>query len=268
MTTCGAFFNRFIGRIVLAVLVCGVLMPASASAEVVWTIAPYLWSTDITRRADINEADAFDKTYSSLLDETNFAGMGFIDVRSGRYGAFADIAFLNLGDQDEDLEFAVPAQGPVVFPDAIVTDAKFTFLDAVGYYRPGGGDEGLDVYLGVRMADVDQKFDVQYPGNVSDRVFQVDENYLNGIAGIRYSKAFSDKWDFSGRADAGAGDAEFTWNAQATAGYWFGDSKVAQLRFGYRYMEMKFETDLEEVDVNIDSKLEVSGPLVGVLFQF
>ena len=258
-------------RLTFAALSCiALLLPSSADAQIKWSVAPYVWSANITRRVDIEGIDVIDRTTTanSLLDKTDFAFMGYFEGRGERYGAFADISFLNLGAERETVVIT-PAIGPNVAP-TIETDMKLTFYDLVGFIRPAGGDEGLDVYLGVRVADIDQKFDIVYPGNVpSTRVLQIDESLMNGIAGLRYSMSFTDKWDLAGRADAGAGDAKFTWNAQVTAGYWFGDSRIASARFGWRYTEMKFENDEgEDGQIQTDSKLELSGPLVGVLFRF
>jgi hypothetical protein len=68
------------------------------------------------------------------------------------------------------------------------------------------------------------------------------------------------------RYDPEARGRQFTWNAQATAGWWFGDAHTMSLEFGWKYTELKFEN--EDNGVNIDSKLEMSEPLAKMAFRF
>ena len=258
---------------VIALMSLGLaLLPSVADAQLKWEVAPYLWVGNISVRADIDEIDAIDRTknFANSSDDTDFTGMGYFQVRADRYGAFADVAFLNLGSSEGTLTVNPPGPSTVT---GIETDLKTTLFDAVVFYRPGGGDDGLDVFVGLRYLDVDQKLNVTYTGGTDVRLLQVDENLINGIAGIRYVKRIVDRWDVNLRLDAGAGDAELTWNAQAGAGWWFNDNMA--LRFGYKYTELKFESDVEDPfpttdprDINVDSKLEFSGPFAGVLFRF
>ena len=261
--------------LVVVVAFAGTLIALPADAQIKWTIGPYLFASSVTLRADVDGRDTVDRTlrFGSTLDETDFAGMGYLEARGSRWGAFADLAFYNLGNTEGNLH-ATPASDLVV--SGTEGDLKTTLLDLVGFLHPAGADSGLDIFMGIRYVDIDQKLDVLFTDpSVGPLRLQVDKNLINAIAGFRYLKPINDKWDITLRADAGAGDAKFTWNAQAGAGYWFGDSHRTALRFGYKHLELKFEEDSDaEVpsqdfeEINIDSKLEFSGPFVGVDIRF
>jgi hypothetical protein len=253
-----------------AIVLVTLIWPSAAQAQIKWVAAPYIWGANITVRGDINETDAIDRTraFSSIVEDTDFAFMGYLEGRGERYGFFVDTAFLNLGSQEATLE-VMPVGTPSVA--GIESDAKTTLLDAVVFLRPAGGDSGLDVFIGLRYLDLDVKYDISYTGITAPTRLQVDENLINAIAGIRYIANLGQAWNLALRADAGAGDAKLTWNAQALAGYQF--NEVFGLHFGYKYQEHKFESDFEPPSVgglayNVDSKLEFGGPLVGVTFRF
>ena len=264
---------RFAILIAMAVAVAVIAFPVDA--QIKWTIGPYLFASSVTLRADVDGRDVVDRTlrFGSTLDETDFAGMGYFEGRGQRWGMFADVAFYNLGNTEGNLH-ATPASDLIV--SHTEGDLKTTLLDVVGFLHPAGGDSGLDVFMGIRYVDIDQKLDVVFTDpSVDPTRFQVDKNLINAIAGIRYLKPINDKWDLTFRADAGAGDAEFTWNAQAGAGFWLGDSHRTALRFGYKHLELKFEEDSDVEhpsqdfeEINIDSKLEFSGPFVGIDIRF
>jgi hypothetical protein len=258
--------NALINRYVLGVVTSMMLLAPVAHAQgVQWTVAPYLWGASITVRGDVNELDVIDRTstFSETLDDTDFAGMGYIEARGSKFGFFADNTYLNLGKQVASDVHVDPRS--TIAPSNIEGDMKMSTLDAVGFYHPGSAQDGLDVYLGARMLDVDQKLDVTFSSG-THRV-QVDKTSWNGIVGLRYAKMVNPRWGIGGRADIGAGDAKLTWNTQATAGWWFGERHNMSLQFGWKYMETKLESDDDE-EPHVDSKIEVSGPLVGFSYRF
>jgi len=251
------------------ILAIALIAPAALEAQMQWTFAPYLWGSDITVRADVNGVDTIDRTaqIKTTLDKTNFAGMLYLEGRGEHYGFFIDTTYLNTGSETTTVN-ATPAALARV--EHVEGDFKSALVDAVVFLRPGGPTSGLDVFIGARLMDIDQKLDFTFNGITPIRRVQVSRTLANGIAGIRYTAMLSPTWDLSTRLDAGAGDAKFTWNAQATVGYWFGDRKNMSVRGGWKYMEMKYEEDQPGVDggTHIDSKLELSGPLVGFLFRW
>jgi hypothetical protein len=244
------------------------LFASAASAQMKWTFAPYLWGSDVTARADVNGRDVLDRTanFSSVLDHTDFAGMAYLEGRGERYGFFIDTTFLNTGSQNTTLN-AMPVAPPAVYVNSVKGDTKTTLVDAVIFYHPAGLSSGLDVYLGARILDLDQKLDYTWnDGTGTTHRLQNTDTQTNAIAGVRWVGKISDVWDVSGRVDAGAGDARFTWNGQLTGGYWFGAKKNMSVRAGWKYTEIKYESDQDRI--HIDSKLELSGPLVGFMIRW
>lgn len=58
----------------------------------------------------------------------------------------------------------------------------------------------------------------------------------------------------------GAGDSDYTWQAMAGVGYRV--NQMVDVVAAYRYLEWKFE------DNKVIDTLDISGPLVGLKFQF
>src|SRR5678816_4522624 len=82
------------------------LAPVTAQAQLQWTVAPYVWGPNLTFRGDINNLDAIDRTlrFGTTLDETDFAGMLYLEAKGQHYGAFLDTTYFNLGDQKAIVE--------------------------------------------------------------------------------------------------------------------------------------------------------------------
>lgn len=136
-----------------------------------------------------------------------------------------------------------------------------------GFFRPSGGTHGLDLLFGARIIDLDMVLDITLPGPLMLSTTVTSSNsFTDGFAGLRYQAPFAERWSFTLRGDAGAGDSELAWNTSALLGYHVGKQRQNIILFGYRHMEIELEDSSSGLLVQTD--LTMSGPIVGFAFRF
>src|SRR5262245_28340418 len=94
---------------VLAISVLAALLPALGTAEETgpedWqfraTLYGYFPSIEGTTRFATPVSD-FDIEAGDLIDNTNLAAMGSFEVQKGRFGAFTDVIYMDVGDSIHD----------------------------------------------------------------------------------------------------------------------------------------------------------------------
>ena len=95
------------------------------------------------------------------------------------------------------------------------------------------------------------------------RSFHPSDTVYDGLAGVRWLKRFGRGWSTSLRADISAGGTEFTWNANTTLAYAWGENGRYAVTGGYRHMDVEFK----EED-SVESEMTLSGPALGFRFSF
>jgi len=246
------------------------LTPQQSSADGIdWTIAPYLWATDVGLDVNINGDPVIGTNvpFSDLLDKLDAAFMGHIEMSGEKYGAFADIYYVNLAD---DAVIPVGPGGPILGDLLVGTDLTLKLYELGGFYRMGSPDPGshaFDFILGVRQIDMDLNLDIVLPGpgaNPVNRAIDASETDLFG--GVRLIGKFSQKWHYKARADYGSGGTEGTVNALASVGYTFGKTGLFSLDLGYRYLNIELKNESNGTVTETDTTM--SGPLLGFIFNF
>ena len=141
----------------------------------------------------------------------------------------------------------------------INSDFETILFEAAGFYRPSADTHGLDLLLGVRVVDVDMQINIALPPPLTETI-QVDgsDTLTDGFAGACYQAPLGESWLLLLRADVGAGDTEFSWNATAMLGYHFGQRDQFIILGGYRHLEMEFDSD--DNGTNVESEFTMSGP--------
>jgi len=120
----------------------------------------------------------------------------------------------------------------------------------------------VELYAGARYLwiEIDAKFDLNplLPGSTRRRTSPSDSNW-DAIVGVRGTHWLNDKWFTLYSVNAGAGDSDFTWEAQAAFVHRFKNlDAVAGWR--YLYYDIGDDTAIKNLSAN--------GPYVGAMFHW
>lgn len=240
----------------------------SRADDLTWTIAPYLWASDVAMDVAINGDPVLgvDASFSDILDKLDMAFMGHIEVSSDVFGVFFDGIYISLAD---DQIINLGPGGPILGDLLVDVSLKMNIYELGGFYRMGSGEVGssaFDIIGGIRLVDIVQNVDIVLPGPGATPVNKVlDAAETDIFLGARLSGKFTEKWHYKLRADYAGGGTEGTINGLAAVGYTFGQG-LFSLDLGYRYMNIELKN--EDADGTIESEITMSGPVLGFIFTF
>jgi len=261
----------------LMVIVAGMLSPAYVSAQSLsddwkWRASIYMWMPEITGTVNPggNNPTDVDVNFRTLLDHLKMAGMANIEVQKGRWGAFMDFIYFDVGEtktttRDHTID-GVP------LPAAITLNTGLDFKAAVstlaGSYRLlAEPDASFDVFMGVQALRLDTTLTYAFsddfgpfvgPKRTGSR--SASGTTWDGIVGAKGRMAFGDKrvWFIPYYGDAGTGDSHFTWQASAGIGHAFPWGEIVAT---WRYL------DWQEPG-NMVPRLTVKGPQLAFAFSW
>ncbi|HTP45912.1 MAG TPA: hypothetical protein VMQ50_03190 [Casimicrobiaceae bacterium] len=261
----------------IVLVAAGVLWSTWVSAQALsdeWKFRAsiYMWMPEITGSVNFagnNTAD-IDVKFHSLLDHLKMAGMGNIEAQKGRWGAFTDLIYFDVGGtstttRDHTID-GVPL--PAAVSLNTVLDFKAVIWTLAGSYRvqaePGSS---FDVFAGAQMLRLDATLNYGFSEDFGPFVGPNREgsrgssgNTWDGIVGVKGRAAFGDdrKWFIPYYADVGTGQSQLTWQASAGIGYVFSWGEVVAT---WRYLDWKEPGDKVP-------KLTVNGPQLAVAFSW
>lgn len=264
--------RRVLGSAVLAALALAANERARAGEPTndwQFRVLGYAYVPDIDGTAVFpagNAAD-FEIAANDLIDNTHAAGMAAFEMQKGRFGAFVDLIYMNVGDSIHDSPTI--GAGSLPLPPGITADAKLdveatVFTLGAGYRAVATDAATLDVFAGARQLDATTTLHWSFSapfgpfvGPAQSGKASVSGNGWDGIAGIKGELAFGDerRWFVPFYADAGTGDSDLTWQAATGLGYRFERFEVIGT---WRYLRYEFDAGsrLEDLDLN--------GPAIGV----
>jgi hypothetical protein len=248
--------------VVLALLAC-VLAPAPAirAAEWEWTLIPYLWAAGA--KLDIEESDdpvfGGDLEIPGLIDELEMVAMAHFEGQRSRAGFFVDAVYLSVAGSTP-----ITARPPL-FPTGAAVDSELIAgrYEGAGFYRWPLGKSAFDAVGGIRAVDFRPQVAISRttPSAVT-RTISADELLTDGFVGARFATPFGKRYGFHLRADAGTGDTDLSWTANAGFGVWFGSERKYGLDLAYEHFAFEVELD------GVKNTLEISGPLAGFVWRF
>lgn len=258
--------RRTVVWVALHLIAC-VVVSASATqaAEWEWAVVPYLWAAGAGLDVEMNNDPVLggDIAFPDLLDKLEIAGMVHFEGRTGQTGFFVDGEYLSTADSTMS-----PANPPLL-PDGAAVDSELRMgrYEAAGFYRLKGEAFGFDLFLGVRVIDFDQQVNItRTTPSPAETSASASDTLLDGYFGARFGMPFGKRFWFNVRGDVGTGDTQLSWTANAGLGIWLGKSRKYGLELAYEHFEFEVEDpgDL----VNVTSKCQISGPLVGFVILF
>jgi len=258
-------------------IVGAALSSACASAQALsdeWKFRAsiYMWMPEITGTVNFagnNTAD-LDVKFHSLLDHLKMAGMGNIEAQKGRWGAFTDLIYFDVGattttTRDHTID-GEPLPATVSLNTGL--DFKAVVWTLAGSYRVvAEPDSSFDIFAGAQMLRLDATLNYEFsedfgpfvgPNRTGSR--GASGNTWDGIVGVKGRAAFGDdrKWFIPYYADVGAGQSHLTWQASTGIGYAFSWGEIIAT---WRYLDWKEPGDKVP-------KLTVNGPQLAVAFNW
>jgi len=260
-----------------ATIAVAALAPAPASAQELsdeWKFRAsiYMWMPAITGSATVagnNTAD-IDIKFHTLLDHLKMAGMGNIAAQKGRWGAFTDFIYFNVGNTSTTTRDHTIDGQPL--PETVTLNTGLDFKAAVwtlaGSYRvqaePGSS---FDVLAGARMLWLKAALNYDFSEDVGPFVGpnRIGTRSTSGytwdaIVGVKGRAGFgaNREWFIPYYADIGTGQSQLTWQASAGIGYAFSWGEFVAT---WRYLDWREPGDKVP-------KLTVNGPQLAFAFNW
>ena len=207
----------------------------------------------------------------SIIDSLKFTFMGSLGAHNGRWGAFTDVIYLNVGGSKSNTrEFSI---GNIGLPASTTADLN---LDREGFIWTLAGEYRVvsdsawtvDVLGGARLFAVKPTLEWSINGDLGSIGFpvgsgskEISKDVWDGVVGVRGRFAFGEnrRWFLPFYLDVGTGQSDMTWQGVAGIGYTFNwGSAVAT----WRYLDYRFKSGQPIEEMNF------SGPMLGVTFRW
>ena len=207
----------------------------------------------------------------TILSNLKMTFMGTLDVHNGRWGAFTDVLYLDIGGSKSNTrDFSIGNIGlPASTTADLNLDLKGTIWTVAGEYRViSDPATKVDLLAGARLFNIKPTLGwsihgdlgpIPGPGRSGSK--EIDESVWDGIVGVKGRYAFGDNraWYVPFYFDIGTGQSDLTWQAAGGIGYTYRWGSVFAM---WRYLDYNFKSgkDLEDMNFN--------GPMLGVAFQW
>jgi hypothetical protein len=208
---------------------------------------------------------------STIISNLKFTFMGSLEAQKGRWGAFTDILYLDVGGSKSDTRDLTI--GRVELPAGVTANAsldiKGTVWTLAGNYRVLATPEAsFDVFAGARLLSVKETLGWEFSANVGPVVgpgrqgnSEAKVDNWDGIIGAKGRLSFGAgrEWFVPYYVDVGTGDSDLTWQGIAGIGYAFSWGEVIA---AWRYLDYDFKSGKKLESLNFN------GPAIGVAFRW
>ena len=245
----------------LCVMAGSMLLAGMAVAEDDWgaDLNIYGWLPIIETELEDGTKDEI--TRDDILKDFDIAALWAARIRKGRWSLASDFVYLDISSKTD---VALLANLPSL---ATLREAGFKawiITPNIGYTILHNDKQKIDLYAGARYfwIDADVTIDINpiTPGQPSSsRKESPSVSNWDGIVGVRGLYYLPGKWFIPYSVNAGTGDSDFTWSAQAGFGYKYSDLSAV---FGWRYLGYDVGSD------TIIKELTLNGPFAGVIFHW
>lgn len=265
-------------------LAAGALLPSMAAAQAQqapwqggkWEYAGTLYgwfpSLSGTSRYPVDAGGStVNVSTDKLLDSLNGFFMGSLEAHNGRWGAFTDLMYLDVGGSKSGTRnFSIGDIGlPATTSADLNLDIKGWIWTLAGEYRvKSDPDLKVDLLAGARLLDLKQNLGWAISGSLgpiapASRAGSKEASQSNwdGIIGVkgRYTFGADRKWSVPFYLDVGTGQSDSTTQAAVGVAYAFG---WGDIQATYRYLDYKFKSNRIMQDVNL------SGPMIGATWRW
>lgn len=219
----------------------------SGSDEWQFQIAPlYLWAISID--GSMNFRDRFEQDFavdfSDAFDNLESAFTVHFEANKGRWGFMADVNTMTLAGSQ-----AINTPGG----QADIDIENLILEGAAGYSFA----ESWWVIAGVRYFKLDS--DITFQLDIAPEI-EVGESATDLFAGLMWRPKLGERWTFAARFDAGAGNSDLVWNAEAIIDFQIG--KWAAILVGYRHLDYDYKNNNSGIELD----MSLSGPAAAFRF--
>jgi hypothetical protein len=265
------------GAFVLWSAVSLVLAPAHAIAEEIsddWRFAAelYGWLPVIGGHTTFpTSGSGIDVDVAKILDHLKMTAMGSFTLQKGRWGAYTDLIYLDIGDSKSQTRNI--SIGGTPLPASVTTAADFDLKSTIwtlgiSYRITASQAATFDVAAGIRLASLKPDLKWEFTGDFGPIVplprtgsGGTSTDQWDGIVAVKGRVAFGAdrKWMMPYYLDVGTGDSDVTWQALLGLDYAFG---WGDLGLAWRYLdyELKSGKPIESLNFN--------GPAFGATFRW
>jgi hypothetical protein len=196
----------------------------------------------------------------TIIDHLKMTFMGSLGMHNGRWGAFTDVLYLDLGANKSDVGGVLP--GATV---DLSYDMKGTIWTLAGQYRVATRpDYTMDLVAGARMFQLKQRLDWSRSGGLGTAVSgQANRNdtVWDAIVGVkgRYAFGANKVWSMPYYLDVGAGESKSTWQGAIGIAYQYSWGEIGAM---WRYIGYDFKSGSAVKDMSFN------GPMIGANFRW
>ncbi len=207
---------------------------------------------------------------STILENLKMTFMGSLELHNGKWGAYTDLLYVNVGSSKSGTrDFQVDGR-PVDLTGNLNLDVKMVGWTLAGQYRLATGDPALtaDLLAGARVLSVKNTLGWSFAGAAGSHPLvgrsgstEVEDSFWDAIIGIkgRYAFGAERQWFVPYYLDIGTGQTKLTYQIATGIGYKFGWGEMAAT---WRYIsyDMKSGKPVESVTFN--------GPQIGATWRW
>jgi len=203
-------------------------------------LTPYLWAASIkgTTAAGGEESPPVDSDYNFFaLDNLDGVASATFTARKNQWGLLFDFLYVAYEDT---LLGATPLQ--------TTPRLEGTVIELAGAYTPASIDN-LEFIAGLRQQDITVSL------AFLNRKPEQSVTWIDPFAGVIYTRPLKGNFHVSLRGDLGGFgiESDMAVNAEAMFRYQMGNT--FSIKFGYRYLKVKFDEDVFLYDISLDGFL-------------
>jgi hypothetical protein len=238
-------------------LVCALSAPADAQQREEWEVSVtplYFWAMALDGNLAAGPATVpvFLK-FADAADNLDLAFSFHLEVSRGRWGMLTDLNFIQLSSSSTFTVAGQPVEGNVELDNVVFELAGSYLLHEAARFGVIGG---------LRTYTISPKLEFRGT-NTGATPIDTSTTSPNAFVGFVVRPRITEKWTLVARADAGAGDAEFTWSS--LLGLEYRVAPWGSLDFGFKALGIDIKSDdrlVREYDVTH------YGPIFGFRFHW
>ena len=216
-----------------------------------FALAPYYWLLGMDGDVEVKgiESDVDFGAFDNLSPTDKFATQIHFEAKKDDFAFIVEPTYVKAED---DSARAGSSRADV--------EVEYLMTDLLVGYR---FSQRWELLAGLRFMSMDNTVDVRGGPRVSDT-----EDWIDLVAGVRYTSRLSKTWSFLGRFDISGFDlgsgSDFTWNGAAL--FFWDFAPNTSLTVGYRILDIQFDSGSGAGRFEFD--VQQHGPLVGVNFRW
>lgn len=261
-----------------ALIASAALLPAIANAQISdsWQFqgSIYGYLPTMTIKSTLPNGANSDLQFDirTILEHLNMTFMGSLEAQKGRWGAFTDVIYMDVGAgaaKTRDFTLGNGIQLPAGVSASTTMDMKSVIWTLAGSYRVVASPEGtFDVLAGARLLDIKVNQSFALTGNVGSIPLpgrsgsaEVKGQNWDAIVGVKGRVALGDdgKWFLPYYADIGTGETRLTTQLMGGIGYSFSWGSLVAT---WRYLDWDNKSGKALRDLNLN------GPVMAVAFRW